>query len=79
MSRTAIVTAILFTAAGAAPTGTACAALAVVSERDLQNRRQDHESNQTGRSDDEKMAFEHATQSPRRQAVPLNGSRSLRK
>ena len=54
-------------------------ALVVVSQGDLQDRRQDHQSHQTRRHDNEKMALEHATQSPRQQAVPLSGSWPLRK
>ena len=65
-------------AAGAATTGAACAAL-VVRQGDLQHRRQDHQPHQTRRHENEKMAFEHATQSPRQQAVPLSGSWPLRK
>ena len=62
----------------AAAARTACPAL-VVSESDFQNSRQDHKPHQTRRRDNEKMAFEHATQSPRQQAVPLSGSWPLRK
>src|SRR5690606_25911336 len=66
-------------APGARPARTLAIACAAVAEGDLQDRRDDHQPQQTGRADNEKMALEHATQPPRQPALSLNRSSPLRK